>query len=251
MATVSALIDAALSEHADLIVTFSTPTLQAALQRARSVPIVFTYVSSAVAAGAGASDTDHLANVTGVYMLPSYDEMLATIRRIVPAVKVVGTLFVPAEVNSVFNRDLLETACRKAGLRLEAVPANTSVEVADAGLALAARRPDVICQIPGNLTAAAFPTLQQAAARARLPIFAFQTGQAHGGAVLAMARDYHDAGRQSAALAVRVMRGERPAGIPFQTVNRTRLIVNVSAARQLGLTIPADLVSRADEAISR
>jgi hypothetical protein len=75
------------------------------------------------------------------------------------------------------------------------------VEVADAGLALAARRPDVICQIPGNLTAAAFPTLQQAAARARLPIFAFQTGQAHGGAVLAMARDYHDAGRQSAALA--------------------------------------------------
>jgi putative ABC transport system substrate-binding protein len=66
-----------------------------------------------------------------------------------------------------------------------------------------------------------------------------------------MARDYHDAGRQSAALAVRVMRGERPAGIPFQTVNRTRLIVNVSAARQLGLTIPADLVSRADEAISR
>ena len=68
MATVSALIDAALSEHADLIVTFSTPTLQAALQRARSVPIVFTYVSSAVAAGAGASDTDHLANVTGVYM---------------------------------------------------------------------------------------------------------------------------------------------------------------------------------------
>ena len=44
MATVSALIDAALAERADLLVTFSTPTLQAALQRARSVPIVFTYV---------------------------------------------------------------------------------------------------------------------------------------------------------------------------------------------------------------
>ena len=251
MATVSALIDAALSEHTDLIVTFSTPTLQAALQRARSVPIVFTYVSSAIAAGAGTSDTEHLPNVTGVYMLPSYDEMLATIRRIVPAVKVVGTLFVPAEVNSVFNRDLLDAACRKAGLTLEAVPANTSVDVADAGLALAARRPDVICQIPGNLTAAAFPTLQQAAQRARLPIFAFQTGQAHGGAVLALARDYHDAGRQSAALAVRVMRGERPAGLPFQAVNRTRLIVNLNAAKQLGLKIPADLVSRADEAIGR
>jgi ABC-type uncharacterized transport system substrate-binding protein len=166
-------------------------------------------------------------------------------------VKAVGTLFVPSEVNSVFNRDLLEAACRKAGLKLEAVPANTSVEVADAAIALAARRPDVICQIPGNLTAAAFPTVQQAAQRARLPVFVFQSSQARGGAVLAMARDYHDAGRQSASLAVRVMRGERPAVIPFQTVSKTRLIVNLTTARQLGLTIPADLVSRADEAIGR
>ena len=88
MATVSGLIDAAVSEHADLIVTFSTPTLQAALQRARSVPIVFTYVVDAVAAGAGTSDTDHLPNVTGVYMHAAYEEMLAIIRRIVPAAKV-------------------------------------------------------------------------------------------------------------------------------------------------------------------
>jgi putative ABC transport system substrate-binding protein len=159
-------------------------------------------------------------------------------------------LFVPAEVNSVLNRDLLEAACRKAGLALEAVPANTSVEVADAGLALAARRPDVICQIPGNLTAAAFPTLQQAALRARLPIFAFQSSQA-GGAVLTMARDYRDAGRQSAGLAVRVMRGETPAGIPFQTVGKTRLIVNLGAARRIGLTMPADVVSRADTTVDR
>jgi ABC-type uncharacterized transport system substrate-binding protein len=250
MATVSALVDAALSEHADLLVTFSTPTLQAALQRARGVPIVFTYVSSAVAAGAGTSDTQHLPNVTGVYMLPSYDDMLATIRHVVPSARRVGTLFVPAEVNSVLNRDLLEAACRKAGLALEAVPANTSVEVADAGLALAARRPDVICQIPGNLTAAAFPTLQQAALRARLPIFAFQSSQA-GGAVLTMARDYRDAGRQSAGLAVRVMRGETPAGIPFQTVGKTRLIVNLGAARRIGLTMPADVVSRADTTVDR
>ena len=139
MATVSALIDAALSEHADLIVTFSTPTLAggaaAGAQRAHRLHV---RRRAPIAAGAGTSDTDHLPNVTGVYMLPSYDEMLAMIRRIVPAVKVVGTLFVPAEVNLVFNRDLLEAACRKAGLRLEAVPANTSVEVADAGLALAA-----------------------------------------------------------------------------------------------------------------
>lgn len=249
MATVSALVDAAISDRADMLVTFSTPTLQAALQRAHGVPIVFTYVSSAVAAGAGRSDTDHLPNVTGVYMLAAYDDMLALIRRSMPSVKSVGTLFVPAEVNSVFNRDQLDVATRKAGLTLINVPANTSSDVADASLALTARRPDVICQIPGNLTASGFPTLEQAAERAKLPIFAFQTVQAHGGAVVAIARDYGDAGRQSALLAVRVMRGERPATIPFQSVGKTRLIVNPGAARRIGLTLPPDLVASADEVV--
>lgn len=247
MATVSALIDAAVSERADMLITFSTPTLQAALQRARNIPIVFTYVSSPHAAGAGTSDTDHLPNVTGVYMLPAYDDMLALIRRVVPQAKSVGTLFVPSEVNSVFNRDLLAAATRKAGLTFIEMAANTSSDVPDASLALAARGPDVICQIPGNLTAAAFPTIQQAAVRARLPIFAFQSAQAYGGAVVTVARDYRDAGRQSAALAVRVMRGERPASLPFQAVSRTRLIVNPTSARRIGLTLPPDLVSKADE----
>jgi len=249
MATVSTLVDAALSERADLLVTFSTPTLQAALARARHVPIVFTYVSSPHAAGAGKSDTDHLPNVTGVYMAPAYDDMIALIRRVLPTVKSLGTLFVPAEVNSVFNRNLLEAACKKARLTLIDVPANTSSDVPDASLALAARRPDAICQIPGNLTAAAFPTVQQAAWRARLPIFAFQTSQAHGGAVVTVARDYADAGRQSAAMAVRVMRGERPADMPFQAVGKTRLVVNPSAARRIGITLPPDLVAKADEIV--
>lgn len=249
MATVSTLVDAALGERADLLVTFSTPTLQAALQRARHVPIVFTYVSSPQAAGAGKTDTDHLPNVTGVYMLPAYDDMIALIRRVMPSVKSLGTLFVPAEVNSVYNRNLLEAACRKAGLTLVDVPANTSSDVADASLALAARRPDAICQIPGNLTAAAFPTVQQAALRARLPIFAFQSSQAQGGAVVTVARDYGDAGRQSAALAVRVMRGERPAVMAFQAVSKTRLVLNPSAARRIGLALPPDLVAKADQIV--
>jgi ABC-type uncharacterized transport system substrate-binding protein len=249
MATVSALVDAAVSERSDLLVTFSTPTLQAAMQRARNVPVVFTYVSSPHAAGAGKSDDEHLPNITGVYMRPAYDEMIALIRQLMPSVKTLGTLFVPAEVNSVFNRDLLLEAARKAGLALLDVPANTSSDVPDASLALAARRPDAICQIPGNLTAAAFPTVQQAAVRARLPIFAFQSSQAHGGAIVTLSRDYRDAGRQSAALAVRVMKGEKPATLPFQAVSRTRLIVNPDAARRIGIALPPALVAKADEVV--
>ena len=46
---------------------------------------------------------------------------------------------------------------------------------------------------------------------------------------------------------IRVMRGERPASLPFQAVSRTRLIVNPTSARRIGLTLPPDLVAKADE----
>jgi ABC-type uncharacterized transport system substrate-binding protein len=251
MATVNSLIDAAIVERTDLLITFSTPTLQAALQRARNLPIVFNYVASAIAAGAGRSDTDHLPNVTGVYLIPPYPEMLALIREAMPSVRTLGTLYVPAESNSVFMRDRLQEDVAKAGLQLVSVPANTSSEVADAALALASKRIDAICQIPGNLTASAFPSIAQASQRARLPVFAFQTSQVHAGASLVVARDYRDSGRQAAALAVRVMRGERPAALPFQTTARTRLIVNLDAARRIGLSFPTAIIDRAAEVIGR
>ena len=251
MATINSLVDAALAEKSDLLLTFSTPALQAALQRARGVPIVFNYLASPEAAGAGKSDTDHLPNVTGVYLHGAYDDMLAMIRQIRPDAHRLGTLFVPSEVNSVYHQARLEAAARKHGFELVSVPANTSPEVADAALALVSRGIDAICQIPGNLTASAFPNIAQVARRARVPIFAFQSASAKAGAVLALARDYRDGGRLAALLAARVMRGERPATLPFQQVTRTRMFVNLTAAREANLAIPAAIVKRADEVVGK
>jgi ABC-type uncharacterized transport system substrate-binding protein len=249
MGTVNSLIDAAITEGADLLITLSTPTLQAAVQRARSLPIVFTYVASGVQAGAGRTDEDHLPNVTGVYLGAAYGELLALIRETFPSIRTMGTLFVPAESNSVLHKDILAAEARKVGIDLVTVAANTSVEVADAALSLCSQPIDAICQIPGNLTAASFPSIAQAAQRARLPIFAFQSSQARSGAMIVLARDYGEAGRESGLLAARVMRGENPASIPFQRVQKTKLVVNLEAARSYGLTLPSALIQRADEVI--
>ena len=251
MGTVNSLIDAAVGDGADLLITLSTPTLQAALQRARTLPIVFTYVANGVIAGAGRSDEDHLPNVTGVYLGGGYDELLAIIRESFPSVRTMGTLFVPSEVNTVFHKDQLVEAARKVGIEIVAVAASTSAEVPDAALSLCSRRIDALCQIPGNLTASAFPSIAQAARRARLPIFAFQSSQARAGAAVVLARDYGDGGRESGLLAARVMRGESPATIPFQLVSRTKLIVNLEAARGAGLTLPPALIKRAEEVIGQ
>jgi len=251
MATVSSLIDAAVSDRADMLITFSTPTLQAALQRAKSLPVVFNYVADAVAAGAGTSDTSHLPNVTGVYLVGAYAEMLPMIKAFRPNTRVLGTIYVPAEINMVTQLELLKKTAAAAGMEVKAVAANSPAEVSDATLALIANRIDAICQIPGNLTAAAFPSIAQAARQSRTPVFAFQTSQVKGGAVLGVSRDYYDSGHRAARLAARIIRGESPATIPFEGFAGTKLIVNLDAAKAAGLKAPPDILARADEVIGR
>lgn len=249
MATLTSVVDSALARGADMLITMSTPTLQVALRKAQRTPVVFTYVASAVAAGAGRSLEDHDPNVTGIEIIGAYDQMFALVREFLPSVRTVGTLFVPAEVNMVINKDMLVREGKKAGVEVETVAVSTSSEVSDAALALVSRDIDAVCQISGNLTAASFGAIAQAARKAKLPVFAFQKSQAQGGAAVTLARDYHDAGRAAGLIAVRILRGESPARIPIQSFTKTTLIVNLAAARAVGLSIPQSVIERNPEMI--
>ena len=250
MATLNSLVDASVGEGVDLLMTLSTPTLQAAIQRApKAMPIVFTYVSNAFVAGAGTTNEDHLLNVTGVPMVAAYKEMFAGLKQVVPHARRIGTLFVPAEVNMVFNKELLSRLAKEQGLELEAVGVATSTDVSDAALALMSKNIDAVVQIPGNLTAAAFSGIADAAKRARKPVFAFQKVQAKQGASMVYSRDYFDAGREAAQIAVRILRGESPAKIPFKNVETVKVIANPAAAQAIGVRLPEELVVHADEVI--
>jgi ABC-type uncharacterized transport system substrate-binding protein len=249
MATVSALIDAAITGGADMLITFSTPTLQAALRRAQNVPVVYNYVASGLKAGAGKSNTDHAPNVTGVSLIPANDEALALLRTHFPSIRRVGTLYCPAETNMVNTKIALDTAAKRAGFEVVYVPAETATDVPDASAALMSRDVDAVLQIPGNLTAAAFGSISEAARRAHVPVFAFQKAQAIGGAMVVVARDYKESGRHAAHLAARIMRGESPKKIPLEDFGKTSLIVNLDAARALNVTLPPALVRSAQDVI--
>lgn len=251
MPTLNALVDAALTDRADLIVTLSTPTLQAAISKVHHEPIVFTFAADPISAGAGRSYTEHLPNVTGVATGSAYDELLAILRQCLPHVRRVGTIFVPAEVNTVYHREQLVLAARKVGIEVVAVAANTSSDLPDAALALTSMKIDAVVQIAGNLTGSGFTSIARAARAARLPAFGFLTTQANQGAAVVAARDYYSGGIEAAQLATRIMRGESPASIPFQPLRQTKIIVNLPAAQAVGLTIPDSILKKADRVITR
>ncbi len=245
MATLSALFDSAATAGTDLYAVYGTPTLQTAMRKVQRLPVVFTVVADPVVAGVGKSDQDHLPNITGVYTVGPYREMAELLHREFPRIKRVGTLFCPAEANSVANKDIFVREAARCGIAVEVLPANTAGELPDAARALCSRRLDALVQVLDSLCASGFPAIGRAAAQAHLPAFAFQSGAVQQGAALALARDYYDAGRETAFKAAQIMRGESPARIPLSPPTKTWVLVNVQQARESGLTIPEAVLQRA------
>ncbi|MDE3067400.1 MAG: ABC transporter substrate-binding protein [Verrucomicrobiota bacterium] len=247
MATLGSLFDSAQTAGVDLYVVYSTPTLQTALRKVRSTPVVFTVVADPFLAGAGKTDEDHLPNVTGVYTLGPYREMAELLRTNFPQIRRVGTLFCPAEANSVANKDMFVREATRCGLTVETVPANTASELSDAALALCSRRINAVVQVIDNLCVAGFPSITHAAVQARLPVFACQGAAVTQGASLALTRDYYDAGRETALKAARIMRGEDPARIPFSPPRKVQILVNLKNAQAAHLAIPEALLRQAQQ----
>lgn len=249
MPTLSGIVDAAMGDGADLIMTLSTPTLQAAIQRVKTIPIVFAFSSNPIGAGAGRSYDDHLPHVTGVPTTAAYEETLALIKELLPNARRLGTLVVPSEVNSVFNTKRMVEAAVKQGFEVATVAVNSSSELSDATLALLAQDIDAICQVGSNLTIAGFASIVRSAQQARVPVFGFLSSDAANGAVAVIARDSYESGWEAGLLAVRVIQGESPANIPFQEVSSSELILNLAAAGSAGITVPEALRRRAGQVL--
>ncbi|HMB74606.1 MAG TPA: ABC transporter substrate-binding protein [Gammaproteobacteria bacterium] len=249
MPTLSSIVDSVVSGPTDLIVTLSTPALQAALQRGREIPIVFSMVSDPFIIGAGDSDADHLPNVTGAYLAQPIQELLDSIRLVFPEARRLGTLYTPAEINSEYNMHSLETAALEAGYEFEKIGIATVTDIADAAIALGSLNLDVWTQVSDNLISSSFPAVMEASRRADLPVITFSPAAADFGAMIIVARDYYDTGVESGLIAARVLRGESTASIPFTTSPRLSYIVNLAKANEYGIEIPQELMDTANRVI--
>jgi ABC-type uncharacterized transport system substrate-binding protein len=241
IAALNGIVDAMIGGGADVIIPLSTPSLQAVMRKA-TVPVVFSTVADPMAAGVGTSYEDHPANVTGITVLAPVDEMLDLLKTHFPAVRRVGTLFCPAEANSVVLKDLLVERGEARGFEVVTVAANSSAELADAAVALASRPIDAILQISDNLSSAGFTAISKAARQAQMPLFSLNSTTVPLGAPVAIGRDYHDAGIAAAGVLGRVLRGESPGDIPYAVAPTVVRKFDEENARAVGMTLPPGLV---------
>ncbi len=247
VATLNSILDLAASDGTDIMVTTTTPVLQAAVRKLPSLPVVFTFIDDPVANGVATSDTQHLPNVTGVVTYTDFAAIVPVLRAALPGVRRAGALFCPTDNYSVYARGELTRVLAASGIELVTVPVATAQELPDAAAALCGMNLDCICQFPEPLTAGGFPALVQASRRARVPLFAMASDQAGAGAILGYGHDFTDVGRSAAELAARIVRGESPQAIPFVRVPHAQLLLNDDAATATGYTITPALRALAQQ----
>lgn len=226
------------NETWDLVFASSTPTVQLLAKKLPNAKIVFTNVGDPIIAGLGKSFDDHLPNLCGIATMSDFDGMMKLVLTLQPGIKRVGTVFTPAEINSVSYKNRLSEAAKKSGIELIAVPANAATEVLDAANSLVAQRIDAFCQISDNLTSSCSSAILKVSRDSKIPYYGFLTNQIEHGAVAVCARDYFQAGYEAGEMGIEVLSGKKPAQIPYRFVKKTDYLINLETARLFKIPVP-------------
>lgn len=235
-------------EEPDVIVTIATPSSQTMAAAARNTPIVFAAVTDPVGAKLVDSAEAPGANITGVSDMVPIEQHIDMLQRIMPDADRIGTVYNPGEANAVALVDLLEERLEARGLTLVKGAATKTSEVLGAARSLVDKA-DAIYLTTDNTVVSAAEAVISVGERAKTPVFAADTATVNRGAVAAMGFDYYDHGRQAGVMVARILEGEKPADMPFETMEKVNLFVNPEAGERMGITVSDDVIADAEKVV--
>jgi putative tryptophan/tyrosine transport system substrate-binding protein len=235
----------------DVIVTVGTQHAQTFKQLTDGIPIVFYNVADPVASGLVASFAHPGGNATGFSNLQfSFGgKWLSILKELVPDLGKVMVLYEPANTNYQGFLPTLEAAAPSLKVNLQFAPVEATDDIARAIEAFAQDSGGGMIVIPTALTVGHREAITTLAARHHLPaIYPFRFFATVGGLV-SYGSDTDDLTRRTAQYVDRILRGAKPSDLPVQAPTKFEFVVNLTAARALGLTVPDSLLATADEVI--
>lgn len=234
------------NDNVDMIYAIATPTAQAAVQSTKDIPILITAVTDPVAAGLVDTLEAPGGNVTGTTDMNPIAEQLELVKKFVPEAKKVGIIYNAGEVNSEVQVKIAKKVAKDIGLEVVEATVATSADVSQAAGSLAGRV-DAIYVPTDNTVVSALESVLKVAQENKLPVIAGEGDSVKRGALATLGIDYYELGKQTAQMAVKVLKGEDPAKMPVETQKNMKLYLNKKAAKAMGVDIPSDLLKEADE----
>ncbi|MGH9524766.1 MAG: ABC transporter substrate-binding protein [Terriglobales bacterium] len=228
----------------DLIMTISTPCLSGACNNVKHKKVVFTCVSDPIAAGAGKSHADHLPFVTGVGSFPPVSHMLDFMQKLVPGLRAVGTVYNPAEANSVKEQAVAREIFQERGIRLEQVAVSGSNEVLQAVQILAGRDIQVVWLPADNTGIQGYEGAVKGAKDARIPLITDICSALPRGGLACLGVGMEYSSRAAGKLAGRVLLGANPKDVPIEEIAVEEMSISRGDAAALGIKIPAEFAQK-------
>jgi putative tryptophan/tyrosine transport system substrate-binding protein len=236
-----------------VIAATSTPAALAAKEATTTIPIVFESGGDPVQLGLVASLNQPGGNVTGVTqtnveVAPKRLEML---HELFPAARAMGALINPSNLTVAETTVAqMQAAARTLGLELQILEAGSDSDL-DAVFAKARelRLSGLVLSGGDPLYVSRSRQLAELAARHAIPVVGAGRAFVMAGGLMGYGADIGDAYRLTGGYVGRILKGEKPADLPVQQATKIEFLVNLKAAKALGITVPLPLLGRADEVV--
>jgi putative tryptophan/tyrosine transport system substrate-binding protein len=238
----------------DIIVAQSTTAAIPAKQATSQIPIVAIGMADPVEDDLVASLNRPGGNLTGTTFLGPelVAKRLQLLREVVPQLSRVAVLWHPrayGERTMLGMVKEIESAAQSLGVQLQLVPAANPDEIVGAFSAMVMQRATALIVFPSPMLFAEYPRIAGLASDNGLPaIFAAREGAVAGG-LMSYGANLPDLFRQTAIYVQKILKGAKPADLPVQQPTKFELVVNLNAAKALGLTINSGFLLLADEVI--
>ena len=236
----------------DVIVTGANPVISAVQQATAKTPIVMGTSRDPFGAGYIASYAHPGGNVTGLASDPSPEVLgkgLEVFREIVPHARRVALLWNPQPAGAATYRKAAEVAAHRLGIVLDVVEVRRRSELAGAFDAMTASRVDGVWVLPDPLVFTARTEVVALAAKHRLPAVYWQREFVDAGGLVSYGSNVAALFRRAASYVDRILKGAKPGDLAVEQAAKFELVVNLRTARELGLTVPAAVLLRADDVV--
>jgi len=245
------LVSECLRRKPDIIAVSTTPAAQAAKRGTRTVPIVFTALGDPIGTGIVESLAKPGGNVTGMsIMAPDIAvKRLEILKEAVPGISRVLVLSYLADPIAPLQVAALDKAAPSLGVTIFVRDIRSETDLRPAFDAGARERVDGLLTTAESVLFVHRVQIRELATRLKLPaIYPFALQVTDGG-LMAYDANIPDLYRNASLYVDKILKGAKPSELPIQQPTKLTLIINLKAAKAIGLTIPPSLLARADEVI--
>ena len=235
----------------DLLVTDTSNATQAAKNATQTIPVVFTTANDPVGDGQVASLARPGGNLTGfsILALDLNGKRLELLKEAFPKIERVAFLTRLGTATGEQRFKEAEADAKGLGLRLQFLGAKGADDLESAFEAAKRSGAEAVLAHPSTFVASNRARIIELAAKHRLPVIFGGAEAAEAGGLMSYGPDIVDNYRRAAVYVDKILKGTKPANLPVQQPMKFEFVINLKTAKQIGLTIPPNVLARADKVI--